>query len=159
MKPVQQTKIGYPDGNCLSACIASVFGVEIDSVPDFGTGSQWYDKFTDYMIGQFGLQPIDIEYPCCFEPKGYHFINGKSPRGNYLHAIVGKDGEGVHDPYPGGDCELVEITSLTIFVKHITDEYTEPKKLWCPVCEWYTEQEWIEHAELWHCKSCGKLVE
>jgi hypothetical protein len=96
-----------------------VFEVDIDSVPDFGTRSDWYDHFMAYMEREFNLQPIDIEYPSCHAPKGYHFINGKSPRGDYLHAIVGKDGEAIHDPYPGGDCELIEITSLTLFLKVI----------------------------------------
>lgn len=118
MIPVQQTKFGYPGGNCLAACLASIFEVDIDSVPDFGDGSGWYDKFEQYMMEAHDLQPIDIEYPSCHTPIGYHIINGESPRGDYLHAVVGKDGEPVFDPHPD-DTEVVKITSLTLFLKVI----------------------------------------
>lgn len=123
MRRVMQTRTGFPDGNCLAACLASIFEIDIESVPDFGVGPEWYDKFTAFMLDRFGLVPIDVDYDTLvFQPKGFHIINGRSPRltGRH-HAIVGLDGDAVHDPFPGGNSELAEITSLTLFVKVIED--------------------------------------
>ena len=34
MKSVDQTKFGYPEGNCLMACVASILEVGLDDLPD-----------------------------------------------------------------------------------------------------------------------------
>ena len=76
------------------------------------------------MIRTFGLQPVDVEIDKLgdWRPKGFHLITGKSPRGDYCHAIVGKNGNPVHDPYPyegeneGENCYLETMDTYTIFV-------------------------------------------
>jgi len=120
MKAVQQTRFGYPDGNCHAACLASIFEIGIDEVPYFGIDDEWYDRFTDFMITRFGLQPIDLDVETFDRSEwalvGYHLINGKSPRGDFHHSIVGLGGEPIHDPYPGGDCELSTRETYTVFI-------------------------------------------
>jgi len=122
MNPVYQTKFGKTEGNCLAACLASIFEIPIESVSDFGLTDLWYAKFEDYMIQTFDLQPVDllVDKLDGWKPKGYHLINGKSPRGNYDHAVVGLSGEPVHDPFPNGNCEL-EQSAYTIFVAMLFD--------------------------------------
>lgn len=119
MKPVYQTRFGYPDGNCHAAALASILEISIDNIPEFGIKNDWYEKFSQYMIVHYVLQPIDINaqtIPNWMIPRGYYLINGKSPRGDFHHTLVGLNGKPIHDPLPEGNCELQEVTSLTLFV-------------------------------------------
>lgn len=119
MIPINQTKFGYPNGNCLAACLASIFEIPIDNVPDFGNRSDWYDNFTIWCIYKFELYPIDVTIASCeagnIKPTGYHIINGTSKNGDFHHSVVGRDGELFHDPHPDG--ALKEPKSYTLFVR------------------------------------------
>lgn len=101
MRPVYQTRFGEPDGNCLEACIASIF--ELDEIPWFGRRADWYDNYQDFMA-EFGLQVLTVEIEPVKElwtPTGYHIISGTGLRG-IEHSVVGRAGRAIHDPYPGG---------------------------------------------------------
>ena len=118
MKPIHQTKFGPTDGNCLAACLASIFEVHIDSITSFGRTPAWYEEFEHYMMSTFKIQPVDLNISSLegWTPKGYYLVAGKSPRGNYDHSIVAKDGKLVHDPFPSGHCELASVDTYTIFL-------------------------------------------
>lgn len=99
MRPVDQTKFGSPDGNCFQASVASILELPLEEVPDFD-GDDWYEKFTEW------LKPRGF-YPLTFKmgewkppPDAYTIFGGKSPRGDWLHAVVGIGGEVAHDPHP-----------------------------------------------------------
>ncbi len=118
MNPVQQTKFGFPDGNCLAAALASVLEIPLEKIPNFGVDDNWYDCFARYMISHHALQPINFNVLDegvheLWVPKGYHLINGESSRG-LKHSVVGFMGEMVFDPHPDND-GLTEIESYTIF--------------------------------------------
>lgn len=94
--------------NCFAACVASILGVPIDSVPGVD-GANWdWDKFEDWLATQgwqavemtFGnggtIYPVRAPVPCV--------ISGRSPRGDKLHAVcgelIGSDGFRLtHDPH------------------------------------------------------------
>jgi hypothetical protein len=118
MRRIHQTTFGCPGGNCLAACLASIFKIELDEVPDFGIDDGWYSRFRDFMIGRFGVEPVEVSTTGLGEwiPAGLHLINGKSPRGDFQHALVGRAGKPVHDPHPDGNCELETLESYTVFV-------------------------------------------
>lgn len=125
MKPVHQTIFGEKKGNCLQACLSSIFGVPIYSFPHFQSEkSGWYEAFSQHMIERFGLQPVELEISdspgWLWIPKGYHLVNGKSPRGDFYHSVVGKNGNIVHDPHPDGT-GLKTRESFTVFVKVLKD--------------------------------------
>jgi len=44
MTPVPQTNYGRHQGNCLTACIASVLDVPISSVPEFCVDGEWFAR-------------------------------------------------------------------------------------------------------------------
>jgi hypothetical protein len=117
VKPVTQTKFGSPGGNCHAAALASILELPLSKIPSFGSDNDWYDRFSEYMVSNYSLQPFDIIVDTIllylFVPRGYHLINGTSPRG-LLHTVVGFAGEMVHDPHPDGS-GLSEIDSYTIF--------------------------------------------
>ena len=118
MKPVYQTRFGYPEGNCHAAALASVLEIPIEEIPNFGIDDDWYDHFVRYMVSHHALQPIDFIIPKnvvhdLWVPQGYHLINGTSSRG-LEHSVVGFMGEMEFDPHPD-DSGLEEIDSYTIF--------------------------------------------
>lgn len=119
MTPVHQTIFDNISGNCLQACVASVLDLPIEKVPNFmlAPGVEWYDTFVDYMRGR-GFYPIYL-HPDVIErdgtrPYGYHLLQGKSPRGDYDHVIVGLNGKPVHGPHPDGGM-LDELRYIIVF--------------------------------------------
>lgn len=102
-KPVTQTRIGYPEGNCLEACVASILHVPIEDVPElYRYGDEWYEVLTTY-VRRKGLLMVYVP-DAGIKPKGLHIVSGKSPRVETMyHACVARDGRIVHDPYPGLD--------------------------------------------------------
>jgi len=118
MKKVFQTKFGYPNGNCHAACLASIFELNIDDIPDFGKRSNWYDNFIKWCVEALDLYPIDIDInKSDIEPRGYYIVNGKSLNGDFRHSVVAKDGEIIHDPHPEG--ALKNTQTYTMFLKII----------------------------------------
>lgn len=120
MKLVMQTKFGYPDGNCLAACLASIFEIDIEDIPDFGYDKHWWKRFRDWMLERFKLNIVnlrvspDLNTDWVLLPEGYYIANGKSPRG-LMHSVVCKDEDFAHDPHPEGG--WVKVESFTFFVK------------------------------------------
>ena len=109
MKPVMQTTTG-PRGNCMSACLASIFEVPIEAVPNFyelaGDGAgPWWQAVRDWLKPRgFGVITLTFEDAALWDSlclDGYHIVSGKSPRieGSF-HATVWHAGSMVHDPHP-----------------------------------------------------------
>jgi hypothetical protein len=82
--PVDQTTYGLHDGNCFSACLASILEIPIAGVPVF-LGSYW-DDFLPW-LAERGLGAS--LYRKRFAGK--------------MHACVAYDGTIVHDPHPSRD--------------------------------------------------------
>mgnify|MGYP006450460919 CR=1 FL=1 len=100
MMPVYQTVLEPPHGNCLQACIASLFELPLEDVPNFmAYGSGWRTKYRKF-LKTFGLKSLLYSSREAQSLNGYHLVIGGSPRGDFLHAVVGLDGEIIHDPYP-----------------------------------------------------------
>ena len=107
MKPVFQTILAPPRGNCLQACIASILELPLEAVPNFMEvdGDGWEKVYQDFLETK-GLQVLYLDIDGIkkygWSPRGYHLIQGKSPRGDWDHVCVGFRGEIVHDPHPDG---------------------------------------------------------
>ena len=112
MKPVMQTDFGQ-FGNCFSACLASLFELPLEKVPNFFTVAGPYDDAAWWAAVRDWLRPRgygimfnnlrDPEHLKLFE--GYFIVSGKSSR-NVDHATIWKDGVMVHDPHPE-QCGLI----------------------------------------------------
>jgi hypothetical protein len=128
-EPVMQTKFGETDGNCWAACIASLFSeVDIEDIP-YWRGTGWFEKFTEWSIAEFGYVPLIIwageTLPYSWPPNTYYIVSGKSPRGDYDHAVIYRNGKLVHDPYPefgNPDSPLETIADYTIFIPMVKQE-------------------------------------
>lgn len=142
MKPVFQTKRGL-GGNCLAACLASIFEVPLESIPDLAPP----ECFTDWTVQarlrrqwlrERGLDYLEID----LEKQAYHWTDGAVPAGpclfavksptpemrakGYGHFVVGEvrqNGEGVeyavhHDPLGpiSNETANYEVTAIGFFV-------------------------------------------
>lgn len=116
MKPVDQ--VGSSD--CLRACIASIFELEVHQVPEFGAsagGTEEAGLAQDSQLRKWladrGLSLLHVVNPriqfangaqSAVSPWGICVAGGKSPRGDWDHAVVydARDGEPklLHDPHP-----------------------------------------------------------
>lgn len=99
MKPVDQTKTldAGERGNCLAACLASLFELSIDQVPtleELPPGT-WKVALADW-AASLGKELVRRD-PGQYHQDAHYIAVGFSSRGN-RHATIGLNGVVVHDP-------------------------------------------------------------
>lgn len=111
----KQTDFGSR-GNCMSACLASLFDIEISEVPNFfdvagNDAERWWGAVRDWLRGYgFGIMSIQPDMLHLFE--GLFIVGGESTRG-IEHAVIYQNGKVIFDPHPS-DCGVKEITSADL---------------------------------------------
>ena len=127
MKPVMQTQFGL-QGNCLSACIASLLELTIEEVPNFHEGVApgapqddpegckifWANVHRFINSKGFGMFHMVNETATALQEimGGYFLVGGKSPRG-YSHSVIWTKNGLAHDPHPeGGGVEFESISVI-----------------------------------------------
>ena len=118
-----QTQFGDPDddvkGNCFAACVASILEIPLEDVPDFAGRESWFldaDRFArehGYTLLLFEVDKCRGKYT--FYGDCYYIGSGKSPRGDWTHAVVCRGTKVVHDPHPSGEGIVNELTDFTVF--------------------------------------------
>ncbi len=114
MTPVNQLVLHDPAngqyGDCMRACVASLLNLPAKEVPHFyanGDDTE-FAKELNIFLRQQGLVELNLKYrKDFFKPEYvfrgqkdiYHIIVGKTS-GGLWHAVVGRDGQLVHDPGP-----------------------------------------------------------
>lgn len=132
MHRVDQTRFSSVEpeiwGNCYSACLASIFHLPIEAVPELNTGSSeawnkevddWlnfhgYQRFcimTEDFKGHFTVEQVASVCIAFGEP------NRETPR-PLLHAVVWNIGKMWHDPHPSR-AGLTEVDGFELFVPMI----------------------------------------
>jgi len=130
VRRVMQTKFGGSDapeaeqGNCMAACLASIFECSLDDVPDFAgsiMSGGWFFKAQKWLAERnlsllmLPAKPIDV-------PAGYAMAAVKSPtlpNPDDGHMVVVKGGKLAHDPNPANadrkvsDYEVTEYWAFT----------------------------------------------
>lgn len=107
MIPVTQTVFYEEDavvkGNCLQAAVASIYELPLAAVPHFIQFEKWGEALALYVEGRGNI--LRLIKPPAFAPRPARVVMafGKSPRGNFDHAVVWQDGVIVHDPHPSRD--------------------------------------------------------
>jgi len=108
MIPVKQTR--YDEmGNCMEACIASLLHLKIEEVPklfSYKTDGSWIIKLNNW-LNKKGLVYIEMIVPeeqseVFFKDKDFYYILiGQTRKNlNIHHAVIGRKGEIIHDPFP-----------------------------------------------------------
>lgn len=120
MTPVDQTKFGFPEGNCFAACVASLTGVPLEDVPPFCSREGWWEAFCEW-LEQRGWYPIAGEGAPHEMIVGYVIVSGPANRG-LDHATIWRHGALVHDPHPSRDGLLsAPIDPEPMFLRHPAD--------------------------------------
>ena len=114
MKLVQQTRFGE-EGNCFQACVATMLGMELGSVPDFCNleDGYWYDKFFLF-LSQFGLSCVmydlrmvaDTEFFDEIKDAATLVIGHTAQHITRRHCCVYWGGSVLHNPLQG--CDLTD---------------------------------------------------
>lgn len=118
MKPIMQTILKPPHGNCLQACLASILELTLDDVPNFcstdlGPAEEWCQRMQQWLNDEYGMgwMPVlpsdqgEATYPegtSIGYPLGLSIKTGKSPRDDWQHCCVARDSVVIHDPHPDG---------------------------------------------------------
>ena len=111
MKPVDQTTYGLNNGNCFSACIASILEIPLEEVPLF-LGAHW-PGFAPW-LAERGLA-ASIYRSEVYVPRGYSIAGGQSLRfAGRNHACVARDGAVVHDPHFSRDGLPFGVTAYVV---------------------------------------------
>ena len=138
MKPVMQTRFGWPEGNCTEACLASMLGLDIEEVPDLFVacdrrdgviGGDWIGVIDSWLRTR-GLSLLWIDLNSVhgaaqiMSRRGefMHLMSGGSPRirkEGFEHMVVAVNGRMVHDPHPDGSGLEGKVTGHGYIVKLI----------------------------------------
>lgn len=120
MIPVDQTLFGK-NGNCWAACIASILEVPLEGVPNFcALPGNWLEKAEEWLRKHHELTVLGFrargEGAFYCRPALHHVMSGPGPRG-LLHAVVGFQGEMVHDPHPSRN-GLIEAEEYEFLIQY-----------------------------------------
>ena len=113
MTPVDQQFMHDPTGgvfgDCQRACVASLLDLPAAAVPHFlfdGTKdiAEFNRRINAFLapLGLMHLETARFDFQGQFRSDCFHLIYGESNRG-FCHAVVGFNGEIVHDPHPSRD--------------------------------------------------------
>ena len=117
MQRIMQTRLG-DTGNCMSACLAMVLGLEIEQVPNFfdlaGRDSEkWWQEIRMWLRPRgYDFVLISASASWITGIGGALIVGGQTDRGT-SHAVVYLDGKLFHDPHPDGT-GLIEPEDVTL---------------------------------------------
>lgn len=126
MKPVMQASTGYNVGDCLRACVASLFEQDAGNVPNFVLYEDWWDMLIAYCKADGRFYPFSeatredgwtLPHGA---PERYAIALGKTALGS-PHGVVTFSGQIIHDPHPDRP-GLREIEGWIVFVPWIWKE-------------------------------------
>ncbi len=124
MQAIDQTTFGEGLGNCFSACVASILHLQIEEVPFFGADELWWTRFAEWLEAR-NLYAICLKHRPGRAPVGYHILSGKSPRGDFMHSVVAKGEDVVHDPHPSRATILDRVDCIVIVPMDFGDHKRE----------------------------------
>jgi hypothetical protein len=104
----RQTIFGDKKGNCFATCIAALIGVPVEDVPNFCLEDTWFSDAVNWLFKRgwgtayFYGDDTKGQVPpgaCLYSVLPY-IATGPSPRGDFLHSVIERDGKLFHDPHP-----------------------------------------------------------
>jgi hypothetical protein len=106
MKPVEQTILAPPHGDCFRACIASILELPIEEVPNpHAPEEHWWEAWHEWLVPR-GLQLVEWhlprDQPVYCPLRGYWIATVTSPSRSCNHCIVMHDDAIAWDPSPTG---------------------------------------------------------
>jgi hypothetical protein len=127
MKPVMQTRDGWPAGNCLMAATASILECELEELPDVfdeserrgGHEAYWWAVYLEALRARgFAVACISNGkdgYPTV-SPIGWAIASLEDECAAVGHAAVALDGRIVHDPHPLRPSQHMHVAAWYVLV-------------------------------------------
>lgn len=112
MTPVYQTKSGPGVGNCHQAAVASILGLPLEEVTDFGQQDDPERSYVEF-VRKLGF--IVVNSITDFAPDCYYLAFGSSSATGRPHVVIYRRGRLAFDPHKGRN-GLSEITSINLLV-------------------------------------------
>lgn len=90
-------------GNCLQACVASIYELPMEAVPHFVQFDDWRAALNLWVKGKGGYLLMvwsdRLPNPAPVQERPL-LAFGESPRGDFSHSVVWSNGILAHDPHP-----------------------------------------------------------
>ncbi|MHA2040046.1 MAG: hypothetical protein ACW98X_26855 [Promethearchaeota archaeon] len=109
-RPTLQTDLSYDNGNCLAACISTLYDIEIGNIPDFektDKSKNWIFNFSAWLDENFNkfcvLIDLDLDY--VFILRNSLTIT-EIQKNNREHAVITKGNKIIFDPQHIGETNL-----------------------------------------------------
>ena len=103
MKKVNQTKLDTEkqNGDCVQACIASLFDKNLEEIPKFQDSSFFFEMLATYCRSKkFNILETENEnIALTSDLDGYYLAIVETKLGNY-HCVIMKEHQLIHDPSP-----------------------------------------------------------
>ena len=124
MIPVRQRITGWPYGECVRACYASILRLPIDEVPRFDPAALGGREQIDAERSWLRALGLDLQTvpPTTAIPRVEHLMSGWSSRG-LAHRCVGFGGRVLWDPHPSRE-GLTRIISYELLVPAVVRRET-----------------------------------
>lgn len=91
------------EGNCMQACIASLFNIPLGDVPNFAAVKNWFKVLNDFVKDRgFYIYERHSQEGYLWIPRAYTLVAGQSSRG-CKHLVIYKNGVLFHDPHPSNE--------------------------------------------------------
>ena len=128
MIPVMQENFSSTRGDCLAACIASIFEIKLNEVMNFMEhDSDWWNKYAEWLKDNYNCFPMLITLDddnregwldYCNKYAGYHLGTIECGKNKLVHSIVAHKGKIVHNPWPlySGDHDEFDLMSVEFLV-------------------------------------------
>ena len=162
MIQVLQTTFGGPDdpadqaGNCMAACIASIFHLPLEEVDDAlrhrMTDDRWFLAIADHALSiervvLYSSNPEEMATHLENNDLGFGLASVDSPRGDWEHAVVvDRQGRIVWDPHPHQDGYDLPVKDVMVWVpKAWVDGWRETEPAWKGFDPTY--RSWFETAD------------
>lgn len=126
MRLQHQTTFGGPDapdeekGNCYPVAIASLLGVDAGRVPNFIRADDYVDETAAWLaergLAIIGFECNPVEHVEQWRDRVTTIASGRSPRGDWQHAVLWRGGKLLHDPHPSGDGIVGEPTYYEVLI-------------------------------------------
>jgi hypothetical protein len=115
---IRQRIVDATLGDCMTACIATILEIPYSEAwygpRDIKKGEGWTASIQRW-ANKRGLEYVYCHAWSGFVPSGFHVIDGKSPRFDVSHAVVGLDGSIFFDPSPS-QTGLSSVSGYGVFI-------------------------------------------
>jgi len=141
MKPIDQSIIHGNGlaGDCLRACVASIFEIPIEEIPHFcdrhldekiTNENHCFTRINKWLSEKFGMSYLEVEFGnfgtyLIEKYGGYYIATGPTDRfnGDVLHCVIYNGDKMIHDPHPSKS-GLKTVYNIGIFILNDPVNYT-----------------------------------